>query len=322
MNEKRQFSMKYVSRKAGLTPHTIRAWEIRYRAVVPERTAKNRRLYSEEDIEKLVLLKRLKAAGHSIGQIAGLSLGDLRELIREENDGMPEPQESAAIIHSTDTAEMVNEALRHLSTFDGEALEKHMHKALAQLGRKALIEKFLVPLLERQGAMWGEGTLRIAHEHFGSSIIRGFLSNLSREPASPRPGHTMLVATPAGQNHEFGALFVAIEAASYGWRPLYIGPNLPAEEIAAAAIANRVRAVALSIVYPDDDPRLNEELVILRNCLPGETLIVAGGRAASGYREALENIGAFLIDDMSALDRFLLHPPGALQPVAKADVKI
>ena len=67
-------NIKYVSRITGLSPHTIRAWERRYTALSPDRTDTNRRLYSEEDVEKLLLLARGIQHGHSIGRIANLSL--------------------------------------------------------------------------------------------------------------------------------------------------------------------------------------------------------------------------------------------------------
>lgn len=313
MNKKQQFSMKYVSLKTDLSPHTIRAWENRYQAVVPERSAKNRRLYTERDIEKLLMLKRLKLGGHSIGRIAGLSPEGLKDLIRETTGETTEPWESDVFITPAETETMVNESISHLYSFNADALEKLLHKALTALGRRALIERFLVPFLKRQGAMWANGTLRIAHEHFASSIIRTFLANLNRLPASPGPEHTLLVATPSGQHHEFGAMFVSIEAASYGWQPLFIGFDFPAEEIAVAAMANRVRAVALSIVYPHDDKRLAEELLLLRSCLSPEILILAGGRAVSGYRKPLEAIGALMPGGISSLGRFLTHAPQAMQ---------
>jgi methylmalonyl-CoA mutase cobalamin-binding subunit len=61
--------------------------------------------------------------------------------------------------------------------------------------------------------------------------------------------------------HKPGALIVATIAASDGWRVTYLGPSLPAEEIAGAAHQNRARAVALSLVYPGDDPFLRGELL-------------------------------------------------------------
>ena len=72
-------------------------------------------------------------------------------------------------------------------------------------------------------------------------------------------------------------------------------------EIAGAALQSGARAVALSLVYPADDPGLAGELTRLRELLPAETDLVAGGRAASAYRDTLESIGAVLIGDLSEL---------------------
>jgi len=74
--------MKAVAARTGISSHTIRAWERRYGALSPARTPTNRRLYSAEDVEKLVLMRRAAEAGHSVGQIAGLTIEELRRLAR------------------------------------------------------------------------------------------------------------------------------------------------------------------------------------------------------------------------------------------------
>ena len=68
-----------VARLTGLSDHTIRVWERRYGAVVAERAANGRRVYSPDDVEKLGLLKSLTDQGLSIGQIAGEEVAVLRE---------------------------------------------------------------------------------------------------------------------------------------------------------------------------------------------------------------------------------------------------
>jgi methanogenic corrinoid protein MtbC1 len=102
----------------------------------------------------------------------------------------------------------------------------------------------------------------------------------------------MVVTTPAGQLHELGALVVAAAAASEGWRATYLGPNLPAEEIAGAAEQNEAKAVALSIIYPADDPRQGYELEKLRRYLRDGVVLFVGGRATESYRKTLDAIGA------------------------------
>ena len=74
-------SIKTASRMTGLSAHLIRIWEKRYGAVAPKRTATNRRLYSDDEIERLNLLRLATAAGHSIGNIAKLPLARLKSLV-------------------------------------------------------------------------------------------------------------------------------------------------------------------------------------------------------------------------------------------------
>lgn len=62
-----------VARMTGMPETTIRMWERRYRAVQPQRSAGNGRLYSRADIERLQLLKAAVDAGNAIGTIAGLT---------------------------------------------------------------------------------------------------------------------------------------------------------------------------------------------------------------------------------------------------------
>src|ERR1051325_7182624 len=69
-----------VAERTGLSPHVIRIWEKRYQAVLPQRSQTNRRYYAEEDIQRLRLLKDLTDNGLRIGNIARLSLRELREM--------------------------------------------------------------------------------------------------------------------------------------------------------------------------------------------------------------------------------------------------
>ena len=80
-------AIKIVTRRTGLSAHVIRIWEKRYGAVKPERTGTNRRLYSEEQIERLDLLREITQAGHSIGLVAKLPIGRLRKLAAEASGG-------------------------------------------------------------------------------------------------------------------------------------------------------------------------------------------------------------------------------------------
>ncbi|MEW6300123.1 MAG: MerR family transcriptional regulator [Thermodesulfobacteriota bacterium] len=314
--------IKVVARRVGLSPHVVRMWEKRYRAVVPRRTPTRRRIYSDADVERLVLLRRAIAQGRSIGQIAHLSTDKLLALVEadetarggahgaslETGRGLRLPASEEGTVGprpQPDAGGYVEQALAAVKQFDPATLESALAHAAVALGQTALIEQVVVPLLYRVGELWRDGELRVAHEHLASAVVRSFLGSLrgAFEPSAVAPN--LVVATPLGQLHELGALLVAATAVSEGWRVTYLGANLPAEELAGAARQSLARAVALSIVYPADDPRVRRELEQVRHYLGPTVPLLVGGRAAGSYDATLRATGAVRLDDLRRLRAYL-----------------
>jgi DNA-binding transcriptional MerR regulator/methylmalonyl-CoA mutase cobalamin-binding subunit len=295
-------SIRVVARRTGLTSHVIRAWEKRYRAVSPRRTPTNRRLYSDSDVERLQLLHRATLAGHHIGQIAQLPDERLRALVSaDEMSFASAPGMPRSLALEASPQRLIDATLQAVEHLDASALEELLAQAAVALSQPLLIEQVIVPLMYRIGDRWHEGTLRVAHEHLASAVVRTALGSLSRGFGPSLTAPTLLVATPPGQLHELGALVVAATAASSGWHVTYLGPSLPAEEIAAAAHQSQARAIALSLVYPPDDPFLQGELIKLRRGLPEGTVVLVGGPVCEAYGEGLEKIGALVLKDLAEL---------------------
>jgi methylmalonyl-CoA mutase cobalamin-binding subunit len=207
---------------------------------------------------------------------------------------------------------IIDDSLKAIRALNTAEFDEVLSKGIVALGQHGLLEKVIGPLAWQLGELWREGEILAAHEHFASTVIRNFLGRNSKPFTTNSNAPVLVVTTPAGQLHELGAVMVAAAAGDLGWRVVYLGPSLPAADISAAAIQNQARAVALSIVYPEDDPNLPAELVNLRKYLPGETHILAGGRAAAAYADALSQIEATratqLKDLYAALDA--LRVPG------------
>ncbi len=319
--------IRVVARRTGLTADVLRSWEKRHGAVHPARRG-GRRLYSEEDLERLLLLRRATLGGRRIGQVAHLKTGEIRDIVAADEQAArnaPHPpgraRSVAAGFASTGRVEdrevsihleRCTEAVRSL---DPGAVEEALSRATVDLSRTATMEQIVVPLMRWIGEMWRDGELRVAHEHVASAVIRTFLGTVTARARVQSPTSALVVATPLGQRHEFGAMIAAATAAAEGWDVTYLGADLPAEEIAAAAHQRGARAVALSIVHPPDDPRLADDLRRLRRLLPEETAVVMGGEAASGYQVIADSIGAIRLDEMPSF-RALLEglrasgPPG------------
>ena len=288
-----RYSIRAVARRTGLTPHAIRVWEKRYGVVHPDRTETNRRLYSEAEVERLALLRGATQAGHNISQLVQLPNESLAELAKANPGSFAESPEPRI----ADWIKLSTAAVRALNT---SAFEEVLERGAVALGQHGLLERVVGPLAQEIGNLWRAGTITAAHEHFASAIIRNFLVSNYKPFAYAKDMPGLIVATPSGQLHELGAVLVAAAANDLGWRVVYIGASVPAAEIAGAALQHEARAVALSIVYPEDDPSLDLELRALRRFLPS-TQILAGGRAATAYASTLKAIGAILPEDLNAI---------------------
>jgi len=301
MEKMYKYPIKVVSQITGLSVFVIRAWEKRYDVVTPSRTETNRRLYSEEDIEKFKLLNEALHSGHNIGGIASLSISELKTILGNNStfttNNKVEPKEYIL----EDTKSFVDDCISAVKVYDGKTLETILHKASAKLSQPQLIEDLIIPLVYTIGELWHDGDIRIANEHLASSVIRLFLSNLVEQNIPSVNAPVIISATPRGQDHELGALIVSVTAAFLGWKAIYLGPNLPEEEIAAVSNSLGAKVVALSIVYPSDDPQLKKDLLNLKKMLPPDVYVIVGGRAAAGYLDILDEINAVVVSNTKQL---------------------
>ncbi len=294
--------IKVVVRRTGLSAHVIRVWEKRYQAVVPARTETNRRLYSDEDIARLQWLQQAVQAGQSIGRIAHLPTPELMKLVRAEQAAAPLAQRPTAREgEEKNSGEFLAQALVAVQELDAVSLEEQLVRASIVLSQRHLLEEVVQPLMERIGQMWHEGTLRVADEHMASAVVRSFIGNLRASFQVSESAPHVVATTPAGQLHELGALLATVVATSEGWNATFLGPNLPAEEIAGAAAQKEAKAVLISIIYPGDDPHLGGELLKLRRLIGDDMTLLAGGQAAPHYQRFLKRAGAVTLANLNDL---------------------
>lgn len=295
------YPIKAVSNLTGLSLHVIRAWEKRYNVVVPERTDTNRRLYSDQDVEKLKLLSQASDSGYSIGTIARYNIDELKGILGksvESNKTENHPDSKNSTNEEKDYLIHCIEATKNLNPVE---LERELYKALVDLPQPKFIEKLITPLLEKIGDMWKHGDIRILNEHISTAVIRKILTSLIDNNSVSLNAPSILIATPKGQLHELGALIIGVIASSDGWNVTYMGPDLPGEEIAAAIEKLHPKIVALSIVYPNDDYILDKEMLKLKRLLNNGCKIIAGGRSVKTYESTLKSMNAKII---SNLDEF------------------
>jgi methanogenic corrinoid protein MtbC1 len=286
-------------------------WEKRYGVVEPGRSQGGHRLYSDSDVERLLLLNRVTSAGRRISRMAGVATDELRQLAEE--DAQEAFVSRQAEVAPVDAGPHLAASLSAVDRMDARDLETALMRATVALPAPALIQEVVGPLLARIGEQWKHGKLTPGHEHLATAVIRRVLESIMNACAAGSSAPTIVVTTPAGQVHEFGALLVGAAAAALGWRVTYLGTSLPGWDIAGVAKSVGADAIALSIVYPENDPSLPAELTALRDAAGSEMEILVGGRAASNYSEAIEAIRATRVTDLSQLVSFLESRTAGIQ---------
>jgi DNA-binding transcriptional MerR regulator len=251
----------------GLSPDVLRAWERRHSAIEPPRSPGGSRRYRESDVQRLRLLAAATRAGHGIGSVARLDDAELARLVDQAEAAAP----------ATSSFTEVLEALGELDPVRAEDLAS---RQLSALGPIRFARDFALPLAQAIGERWVEGHFCVASEHLGTALLRSLLGASLRPSAIAQRGPKIVFATPPGERHELGLLSAALVVVGAGCNPIYLGPELPLEEILRAVEIARAHALAVSLttLRPDDARRA---LRALRGGLPDEVALWVGGAAAA-----------------------------------------
>jgi DNA-binding transcriptional MerR regulator len=230
------FAVGAVARLTGLSAHVLRSWERRYSAVRPQRTSGGSRRYTETDVARLRLLSAAVGEGHPISALAALSDAAIAELLdlRSETSEVP-----------------FEEVLRAIARLDAREVARLFEFQLFARGPRGFARDFVLPLFVEVGARWETGRLSIAAEHMATFLVGNLLGGALRAAPVADGQSPILFATPAGERHEFGVLIAALVASSAGADAIYLGVDLPANEVARAASHVNARAVALGTVALD-----------------------------------------------------------------------
>jgi len=189
---------------------------------------------------------------------------------------------------------------------DPASLADTLHRCSINHGHIRVIEEVIDPLMSDIGNRWSSGRIRVLHEHMASAVIRTFLGNLMGSLDVSDSAPQVVSTTPAGERHEIGAITATVAAAIEGWKALYLGPNLPAEEIIRASDLSHALAVILSVTMAPEQGRILSEIRKLRTYLKADVPVLIGGRITDRQRKLIEQPGIIWIESIEEL-RQKLH---------------
>lgn len=235
-----QHSMKAILRDTALTADTLRAWERRYGAVKPSRTASGRRVYTEVEWARLRRLAELVRAGHAIGSIARLPD---EELFAMRVSGGADDRASAR--------QEVTDLLFAVDSFDLEAMRFTLARVRYGMSPRDFAFRFVPEVMSLVGKRIQQGRISISQEHAFSEIIRGHLKAIYADNESLdgalRPAESLVFCTREGDPHDFGLMMAAIACRARGYKTHYLGRELPVKALLEAAQKIRPSAVVLGV---------------------------------------------------------------------------
>jgi MerR family transcriptional regulator, light-induced transcriptional regulator len=251
-----------LSRRSGVSPELLRAWERRYGLLHPTRTPGGLRLYSEAD------LARVEAMQHNLTQ--GLAAAEAAALARQSAP-IEEPHPAPAA-----TRAALDEAL---SAFDEAGAERVLDTLFAGASLDHALAEVVIPYLHELGERWERGDVSVAQEHFASNLIRSRLLGLARGWGRGLGPRALLACAP-GEQHDLGLIAFGLALRARGWRIAYLGTDTPANTLLEAARAVDPVVVVISAVTGAPLRRHADAL----GAVAAEYFLAVGGAGASRAR--------------------------------------
>jgi MerR family transcriptional regulator, light-induced transcriptional regulator len=251
-----------LSKRVGVSPELLRAWERRYGLLRPARSGGGLRLYSPADVERVVVMQRHLAAGLAAAEAAALAL-------REAVD------EGGAAGTALDPAAIREELSEALDRFDEPRAQAILDRLLGLATVDALLSEVVVPYLQELGERWSRGEASVAQEHFASSVLRGRLLGLARGWGLG-VGPVAVLACVPGEQHDLGLIAFGLGLRSRGWRIVYLGPDSPIDTVADVSHQLEPSLVVLNAVSRE---LLRPVLPRLRELARHHRLGLGGGAA-------------------------------------------
>jgi DNA-binding transcriptional MerR regulator len=272
------YNIGVVTRLTNISTATLRAWERRYNFPKAKRTSGGHRLYSENDILKLIWVKQKVDEGMQTAQA-------INALRYQEEAGVltlrPAHRSEAAIRAGEIpvVADYRNRLLTALTGLDGLSAEQILGEVLAFASSEAIILELIAPVMAELGEKWERNEIDVATEHFATNFIRQKLLMWMLSGPPPMPIPPTILACAPDELHEGSLLILGAVLRRKRIPIVYLGQAVPLRDL-----VNFIRLVgpSFTIVVAMMDETV-KKLIELPELLPeaafsSRPLIGYGGR--------------------------------------------
>jgi MerR family transcriptional regulator, light-induced transcriptional regulator len=250
------------ARRLGVAPGTLRTWDRRYGIGPSDHAPGRHRRYSTADVARLELMQRALVRGVSPGDAARYALSVAEPEHARQHMG-PDPDEGRArvggrVLRLPGAGGRARGMARAALALDSVAVSDLLAESVRSDGVEATWDEVVRPVLGAVGTRWAASATGVEVEHLVTACVSAafgaFIGGGGRSAGDARP---VLLAGMPGERHALPMLALAAALRAHGVAQRYLGADLPADALAAAARRTAPVAVVLWSLLPETaDPRM------------------------------------------------------------------
>lgn len=263
------YTIKDLETLSGIKAHTIRIWEKRYGLLEPQRSTTNIRYYSDDELKKLLNVSMLVKHGFKISKVAVYKEGQIRDEVLKLSQ---KPLSSEGLI---------DQLILHTVNFDDQNFERLLYQQIEKIGFEDTFTTVIFPLFEKVGVYWQIGSIFPAQEHFVSNITRQLLIQAASEFKNQEASYSILFFLKEGEMHELSLLFYNYLALKAGYKTVYLGQNVPFEDLLKMEGLQKIDAVFTAFINGIEKEELDGYLGKMENAFKRKRVFVSGAQLAA-----------------------------------------
>lgn len=262
------YTIKDLETLSGIKAHTIRIWEKRYGLLEPQRSTTNIRYYSDDELKKLLNVSMLVKHGFKISKVAVYEEGQIRDEVLKLSQ---KPLSSEGLI---------DQLILHTVNFDDQNFEQLLYQQIEKIGFEDTFTTIIFPLFEKVGVYWQIGSIFPAQEHFVSNITRQLLIQAASRFKNQEASSSVLFFLKEGEMHELSLLFYNYLALKAGYKTIYLGQNVPFEDLLKLEGLQKIDAVFTAFINGIEKEEFDGYLAKMEAAFKRKRVFVSGAQLA------------------------------------------
>lgn len=265
------YYIKDLEELSGIKCHTIRVWELRFNLFNPSRDKAGLRIYTDDDLKKLLNVAYLNRNGFKISKIAQMSSEEIAQKVLEV-------MESEAGFD-----EHIESLIQAMIDIDEQKFHEILNKSIEKFGFETALTQVFYTFLHRTGILWQAGKIKPIQEHFISNLIRQKIITAIDNvvPATITTSKSFVLFLPENEPHELGLLFFYYLIKKAGHKVFYFGQNVPADDLKQIVTQLQPHYLVTSLTKGIDEDDLKNYVKNLGDTYENQIIYINGPQVSA-----------------------------------------